>query len=86
MNVKFHDIASVSADPTYFYLSVDGQAYRIRWIDCSPRLAWATISQREHLEVSPSGYGLHWPEIDEDLAIDPLLTRAGRITAEKTPA
>ena len=27
---------------------------------------------RERIEVSPSGYGLHWPEVDEDLSIDGL--------------
>ena len=28
--------------------------------------------------LSPSGYGIHWPELDEDLLIDGLL-RAGGI-------
>ncbi len=27
----------------------------------------------EHFEVSPAGYGIHWPEIDEDLSIDALI-------------
>jgi hypothetical protein len=63
-------------DDTYFYLTVDGQSYRIRWQDCSPLLAEASVMQRKHLEVSPSGYGIHWPEIDEDFAITPLLQHA----------
>jgi hypothetical protein len=24
-------------------------------------------------EVSPSGYGIHWPRLDEDISIDGLL-------------
>jgi hypothetical protein len=79
---KVHDVQSVHTDDTYFYFTVDGQAYRIRWEDCSPQLMRATQSQRQYLEVSPSGYGIHWPEIDEDLAITPLLQRAELLIAE----
>jgi len=42
----------------------------------------ATRSQRENLEISPSGYGIHWPEIDEDLAITPLLQHAEALAIE----
>jgi hypothetical protein len=38
--------------------------------------------EREYVEVSPSGYGLHWPLIDEDLAVTPLLKQAQELTAE----
>jgi len=79
---KVHTVQSVQADDDFLYLTVDGQAYRIRWEDCSPRLAEATLPQRQFLEVSPSGYGIHWPEIDEDLAITPLLKRAEPLVAE----
>jgi hypothetical protein len=34
------------------------------------------------MEVSPSGYGLHWPLIDEDLAITPLLKKAEALETE----
>ena len=58
------------------YLVVDGQSFRIRWADCSPKLARARLTQRQHAIVSPSGYGIHWPNLDEDLAITPLLQLA----------
>ena len=70
---KMHNVHSTQMDDTYLYLTVDGQSYRIRWVDCSPRLVKATPAQRRRIEVSPSGYGIHWPEVDEDLAITPLL-------------
>jgi hypothetical protein len=73
---KFHEVQELKADETYLYLTVDGQPYHIRWTDCSTTLAQATHQQRLIIEVSPSGYGLHWPLIDEDLAITPLLGRA----------
>lgn len=34
-----------------------------------PRLQNATQSQLEHFEISPDGYGIHWPELDEDISI-----------------
>jgi hypothetical protein len=45
----------------------------IRWEDCSPRLAQASPLERSRAELSPSGYGIHWPLLDEDLAVGPLL-------------
>lgn len=77
---KIHDVQSVRTDRDYLYLTVDGRSYQIRWRDCSPRLARATPAQREELEVAPSGYGIHWPAIDEDLAITPLLQAARVLT------
>ncbi|MDI6770224.1 MAG: DUF2442 domain-containing protein [Anaerolineales bacterium] len=75
---KFHEVI-VDTDSTALHLTVDGQAYHLRWDECSPRLAKATAAQRGHLEVSPSGYGIHWPEIDEDLAIAPLIRQASGV-------
>jgi Protein of unknown function (DUF2442) len=80
---KVHIVQSIHTDDTYLYLTVDGQAYRVRWADCSARLVKATSSQRKRLEVSPSGYGIHWPEVDEDLAITPLLKNADIVTGHE---
>jgi hypothetical protein len=41
-----------------------------------PRLAGATSAQRAHWEVAGAGYGIHWPEIDEDLSTEGLLRGA----------
>lgn len=38
-----------------------------------PRLLHATPSQRSNWELAGGGYGIHWPEIDEDLSVDGLL-------------
>ncbi len=48
----------------------------IRWEDCSPALAAATNQQRHRIELSPGGYGIHWPMIDEDLSVAGLLKQA----------
>ena len=41
-----------------------------------PRLLNATPAQRKNWKVSASGYGIHWPEIDEDLSTEGLLRGA----------
>jgi hypothetical protein len=41
-----------------------------------PRLINATVEQRSHSKVSGAGYGIHWPEIDEDLSTEGLLRGA----------
>jgi Protein of unknown function (DUF2442) len=38
-----------------------------------PRLIDATPEQRAHWEVSGAGYGIHWPDLDEDLSTEHLL-------------
>ena len=48
----------------------------IPWEKCSERLARASQVERSRAELSPSGYGIHWPLIDEDLAVGPLLRGA----------
>jgi len=39
----------------------------------SKKLLNASQIERDKYEISPSGYGLHWPLLDEDLSIDGLL-------------
>jgi hypothetical protein len=41
-----------------------------------PRLLHATQAQRNHWEKSGGGYGIHWPDIDEDLSTEGLLRGA----------
>ena len=41
-----------------------------------PRLAAGTPEQRAHWEVAGAGYGVHWPQLDEDLSTEGLLAGA----------
>jgi hypothetical protein len=70
---KAHQIRNISVSGELLRLEVDGREYEIDLARQSSRLAKATRQQREHVELSPSGYGLHWPELDEDLSIDGLI-------------
>jgi hypothetical protein len=41
-----------------------------------PRLLHATPEQRRSWEVAGAGFGIHWPEIDEDISVQGLLVGA----------
>lgn len=41
-----------------------------------PRLLNATAEQRAKWQPAGGGYGIHWPEIDEDLSTEGLLRGA----------
>ena len=41
-----------------------------------PRLANAAPEQRTRWEIVGAGYGIHWPDIDEDLSTEGLLRGA----------
>lgn len=76
---KSHEVEVVLVDERYLCLKVDDQLYRVSWQQCSQKLSRATQQERTFVQISPSGYGLHWPLIDEDLAINPLLEPAERM-------
>ena len=41
-----------------------------------PRLFNATPEQRKNWQICGGGYGIHWPDIDEDLSTEGLLRGA----------
>lgn len=41
-----------------------------------PRLLNATPAQRANWKIAGGGFGLHWPDIDEDLSTEGLLRGA----------
>jgi hypothetical protein len=41
-----------------------------------PRLLGASVKQRKNWQIAGGGYGIHWPDIDEDLSTEGLLRGA----------
>lgn len=41
-----------------------------------PRLFDATADQRQNWRIAGAGFGIHWPDIDEDLSTEGLLRGA----------
>jgi Protein of unknown function (DUF2442) len=70
---KQHNIQSIDFKDDLMLLVVDGQTYQIPILDASPRLAQASASDRQLYRIAPSGYGIHWITLDEDLSINGLL-------------
>jgi hypothetical protein len=64
---------AIETTPEGLRLLVGKRTVRIPWEKCSKRLASATDKERLNAELSPGGYGIHWPLIDEDLSVNGLL-------------
>ena len=45
-----------------------------------PRLVYATDAERANFEISGAGYGIHWPDLDEDVGVEGMLL--GKRSAE----
>jgi hypothetical protein len=41
-----------------------------------PRLFKATAAQRSNWDICGGGFGIHWPDVDEDLSVEGLLRGA----------
>lgn len=70
---EHHKIKKVAFTKDELHLKVDGKEYTFRLDKISKKLADASDTERRKYEISPSGYGIHWPLIDEDLSIDALV-------------
>ena len=70
---RYHEVQKVIFEKKKLFLKVDGKEYIFELLDISKKLANASDIEREKYEISPSGYGLHWPLIDEDLSKDGLI-------------
>jgi hypothetical protein len=65
---------SIATTDEELIIQLSDRAMRIRWERCSPVLAAATADQRRRAELSPGGYGIHWPLLDEDLSVGGLVS------------
>ncbi len=70
---KHHEVTGLHFEDDLMILTVDGQVKRYELPEVSPALHRATAQEKMTFEISPSGYGIHWPLLDEDLSIDGLL-------------
>ena len=62
-------IQSLSVNKHFLTATInDGRIISIptKWFE---RLSKASVKQLQNFEISPSGYGIHWPEMDEDISI-----------------
>ncbi len=69
----YHDIKNLHFRGEYMILAIDGEEKKFRIKEILFALEKASDSERYTYEISPSGYGIHWPLIDEDISVDGLL-------------
>ena len=78
-------ILAVAADERVADVETNEDELKVRLMDgrtISVPLAWypkllhATREQRQNWEIAGAGFGIHWPDIDEDLSTEGLLRGA----------
>ena len=64
---------------------MDGRAISVplAWY---PRLLHASPAQRQNWKVAGAGYGIHWPDVDEDLSVEGILRGAPAPRAQRDAA
>ena len=70
---KIHNISVVKFDADFLILEVDGKSLKIKLCDLSKKLASASDSDRNNFIITASGYGIHWPSLDEDISINGII-------------
>ena len=71
--IATHIIQSISFEQNQICLQIDGKTIKLPLGQVSKKLEAANEMERNIFTISPSGYGIHWPLIDEDLSINSLL-------------
>ena len=83
---KHHQVTRLHFDGDCMVLTIDGREKTFRVSEISLALQNASDEKKNLFEISPSGYGIHWPLLDEDLSIDGLLGVAHRPKKKKAPS
>ena len=83
---KYHRVSNVQVVDGFLCFEVDGEEVRQTLESLSALLGRATAEEISTFEVSPSGYGIHWPLLDEDISIDGMLGIVHRLSEVKKTA
>ncbi len=70
---KYHTVKDIRIENGVLSLIVDNATITCPLKDLPSWLSIATQQELELFEVSPAGYGIHWPTLDEGISIDGLL-------------
>jgi hypothetical protein len=70
---KAYNISDLRFEKGYLVLIADNQTIKLKLKEISVKLAKATSEELKDFKISPSGYGIHWRLLDEDLSVNGLL-------------
>lgn len=71
MNTSINKVSNVYCEDGYIWLVLEHGLELKFPISDNPRLRNASASQLSNIEFSP--YGIHWPDLDEDLSFGGLI-------------
>lgn len=69
---KVH-IESIDFIGNQLSIAISGKNYNWSLSEVSEKLLNASDTDRRDFIISPSGYGIHWPKLNEDLSIHGLI-------------
>jgi hypothetical protein len=70
---KAYHIEFIRFENDYLIMKADDILIKIKLEDISDKLVNATERERNDFKISPSGYGIHWRQLDEDLSVNGLI-------------
>lgn len=71
-----HHIETVIFYGNVIRVMIDGHLFEYPIDKISTKLALATEIERSYFKISPTGYGIHWPLIDEDISVDAFINQS----------
>ena len=71
--MRYHQVNNIEIENGFLNILVNGKHIQFELSSISNILGNARGKEVNVYEVSPSGYGIHWPLLDEDISIDGLL-------------
>jgi len=82
---KTYHISDIRFEKGCLILIADNQILKLKLKDISEKLSKATEQELKDFKISPSGYGIHWRLLDEDLSVNGLLRLYQSKTHRKQP-
>jgi hypothetical protein len=73
---KIYTISDIRFEEGFMIIRVDDSEVKVRISEASRKLDQASEKERLDYRISPSGYGIHWRGLDEDLSINGLMKLA----------
>lgn len=70
---KAYNSLDLRFEKDWLILMVENQTIKLKLKDISEKLSKATVQELNDFKISPSGYGIHWNSLDEDLSVNGLL-------------
>ena len=73
--VDSHQISEIKFEKKQMIIVFEDRELKVNLEEVSSKLLLATDVERALYKISPSGYGIHWPLIDEDLSVRGLIQK-----------